>query len=1048
MDTFGRAPYAFHMRSAWVLLLTGLAGSAALGGCQGATQAKLQLYTDVPASTDVQVGLWTQRGAGADVPQAAFEPSWGADGVLGSIVTVPDTTGDESPLYLRVVLANKRPATSCAAGGPGCIIATRRVSFLRHQRLTVPIGLFQACDGVRCDEGTTCNSLGRCVSDALDATSCSSSDGCILEGDPRSAPGVRRPAPIEEEVRADAGADATVIAPVAAIPTPLAAYLDEDPRRGFTRGTVELAMPTHEPPIDGYLLSLTDGLGKRQLLTTAPAGSPLRVKLDETPVPAGMEWLEIVAARGKERSAPRVIEGDNYLRLVDVGANAGVDSLSAANIHADIAKNKLVVVATDALRRPTARVCELDGSSCSLWKVDAGLGPDSAASYAFLGGVSAAGTTSILDATSRQLFIATSSLAQGKSGLRLIQCGLDSRVCTERQVTTTPGRVTFFVDTTAQRVLVFETGDPNPSGFIFGGGPPPVPRLGSVSSCPFAGAPCTRFELPTSFTGATVLSNLAPTLVPGTIAGVFATPGAVTGTTELTTLSCSLDALGACTATKIPNGGLESSPSALAVAAKHLHVVARVGNSADYRLYDCDESLQCSKRTFSYPGGGWLDGVTLVPPTTAGTFRFLARGFASGNPNSASVKVYECPVASGAPCSSAAVPGMGSQPRFHGEQGGRLLVGVTTTISDAYNQNVPSYSLHSCAPAMAPCSSSSIGSDENRGNSAYQTDVAVDSARDRSVVISTNPSDRLRSAVFVCNARGESCVYRAPSGDEPAGSQKPRTLLPAGGQRLVTSVLSSGKVLLSSCSGDGLACTTTTLAVSGAYFDESALEYEPGNGRVVLFAFAADKVHHFRCNADGNACVHTPLGTLPLTQYGASYRVTVTATRLWVLGGKNALECAVDGTSCAQTALDASVGTWDSQALLDTKRMKLIVIPAAGTSAWECETSGASCVAVPMVGQLPSTSFAQWSQAVVDAERGAAYFAQAQYGSFEVHRCAREPAQWTCAALGRGVVPYVNVLTPPRDSFGLRLDTAGQRLVAAAVDERSRRPTLYTMRLF
>ena len=100
------------MRCAWVLALTGLAGVAALGGCQSATQAKLQLYTDVPASTDVQVALWTQRGAGAESPKASFEPTWGADGVLGSIVTVPDTTGDESPLYLRVVLARGRPATS------------------------------------------------------------------------------------------------------------------------------------------------------------------------------------------------------------------------------------------------------------------------------------------------------------------------------------------------------------------------------------------------------------------------------------------------------------------------------------------------------------------------------------------------------------------------------------------------------------------------------------------------------------------------------------------------------------------------------------------------------------------------------------------------------------------------------------------------------------------------------------------------------------------------------------------------------------------------
>ena len=120
----------------------------------------------------------------------------------------------------------------------------------------------------------------------------------------------------------------------------------------------------------------------------------------------------------------------------------------------------LVVVATDTLRRPTARVCELDGSSCSQWNVDSALGPESAAASGLFVGLYAIGTVSTFDATSRQLFIATNSLAQGESGLRLIQCGIDSRVCSERQVSASVGSVSFFVDAAAGRVLVFEAGIP------------------------------------------------------------------------------------------------------------------------------------------------------------------------------------------------------------------------------------------------------------------------------------------------------------------------------------------------------------------------------------------------------------------------------------------------------------------------------------------------------------------------------------------------------------------------------------------------------------
>ncbi len=61
----------------------------------------------------------------------------------------------------------KRPEDCDPKGDPDCIVARRRLRYVPHARLPLPIALRAACLGVPCDEKTTCV-LGACVSAEFD----------------------------------------------------------------------------------------------------------------------------------------------------------------------------------------------------------------------------------------------------------------------------------------------------------------------------------------------------------------------------------------------------------------------------------------------------------------------------------------------------------------------------------------------------------------------------------------------------------------------------------------------------------------------------------------------------------------------------------------------------------------------------------------------------------------------------------------------------------------------------------------------------------------
>ena len=144
-----------------------------LTGCRAPTEVTLVLRTDVPCAelTGVTIGL---RG---DLVPRTESRSCDANGELGGIVLVP--SGSKTATLDIEIAAGRgvEPATCASAFGPGCIIARRKLRYLPHEPLTVPIDLRGACAGVACAQGATCVA-GICHLADVDPSSCTTSAGC------------------------------------------------------------------------------------------------------------------------------------------------------------------------------------------------------------------------------------------------------------------------------------------------------------------------------------------------------------------------------------------------------------------------------------------------------------------------------------------------------------------------------------------------------------------------------------------------------------------------------------------------------------------------------------------------------------------------------------------------------------------------------------------------------------------------------------------------------------------------------------------------------
>jgi hypothetical protein len=329
-------------------------------GCQTATQVSLQLSTDVPGGSDTSAWVQTTDGRAESqaVTVSTIAGNWSDNGQLGSLTLVPPSGTTDARAGVRVTLGKgKSPEACLTAFDAQCIQASRRFRYQNGRAVTLPVGLYAACLGVRCPDDQTCNYSGKCVSNEIDTSRCGDQAGCILEGDPPSPPGVRGPS--GDNPPMDSGAD------VAPPPAPVVRWADSDPRQGFVAGTLELSVPT--PVNDGALrVFWTDQLGMRlEQLAAFPATTPARqVLLPGSKPPAGAVFLEAeLTIAGKSSTAPRVL-ADNYLRTQDVGTDRGADALDNYTATIDDSAEKLLVFGTDLSGRIGLRRCELDGSQC------------------------------------------------------------------------------------------------------------------------------------------------------------------------------------------------------------------------------------------------------------------------------------------------------------------------------------------------------------------------------------------------------------------------------------------------------------------------------------------------------------------------------------------------------------------------------------------------------------------------------------------------------------------------------------------------------------
>jgi hypothetical protein len=143
----------------WALGLLLLA-AALFASCKDATQVNVVLRTNVPYATGAGVAVWSSRSGAVGTPLVESTEPWLADGEVGNVVVTPGDASKESPLTVRVAMGLRgKRAAECTDDGDitGCIIARRKLAFVPHTRLKVPVVLYLACEGVKCAADTTCS---------------------------------------------------------------------------------------------------------------------------------------------------------------------------------------------------------------------------------------------------------------------------------------------------------------------------------------------------------------------------------------------------------------------------------------------------------------------------------------------------------------------------------------------------------------------------------------------------------------------------------------------------------------------------------------------------------------------------------------------------------------------------------------------------------------------------------------------------------------------------------------------------------------------------
>ena len=188
-----------------------LAVSLMFASCNDATQMDVVVRTNVPYASGAGIAIWSSRTGAIGTPLVESTEAWLADGEVGNVVVTPGDASKKSAVTVRVAMGLRgKPAAECSdeGDGQGCIIARRKLAFIPHTRLKLPVVMYLACEGVKCDADTTCSYLGQCVTAQVDPAACASPEGCLPVGEPSFVPNLTA-IDAGVDIGADTGPEAT-----------------------------------------------------------------------------------------------------------------------------------------------------------------------------------------------------------------------------------------------------------------------------------------------------------------------------------------------------------------------------------------------------------------------------------------------------------------------------------------------------------------------------------------------------------------------------------------------------------------------------------------------------------------------------------------------------------------------------------------------------------------------------------------------------------------------------------------------------------------------
>ena len=142
------------------------------------------IWTDVPcdnmSATAINVGLEGETERAAPVKIVTDCNHDVVMSAIGTYVVKPGAKKDVTASF-KVALAIGKGGdveSTCIASKKyrGCTVARRRVVFVPHHNLQVPVSLKLGCVNVQCDQNSSCTGTGQCSTSEVDTAQCSNGD--------------------------------------------------------------------------------------------------------------------------------------------------------------------------------------------------------------------------------------------------------------------------------------------------------------------------------------------------------------------------------------------------------------------------------------------------------------------------------------------------------------------------------------------------------------------------------------------------------------------------------------------------------------------------------------------------------------------------------------------------------------------------------------------------------------------------------------------------------------------------------------------------------